>query len=929
MTFSRQTEAVDVHVTTLLINRQGQSPKIDTDKVLRSLSGTPAAPQSAGARGRGGRGGAGRKGQPSNARRSVQTDVKGERLAARQEKNVKAVDTWNSPQKQQPAPQPFKGKRAAPWAEVTPLLAAQKPQPQPQSKRQNPPRQQQQNVQPQQTPQPQNQPQSVPHPTAEGWAGVTQAALLAEQQQAPKQEQEQKIVSEETDFQPVVKTLHQPTKAAAWQVFDPHEVYDDKNAYRRLPADLKRSHIQKGAEKPPKQQQQQNEQQQQKRPQKQNSRQKGKKQQKQQPQHEQEQEQNVMQEQEQEQFVETVEQPAQQQQPEQPEQEENATVWGEIQKALNSAQPFDDRNQVRKLAPELRRSHVKAVTQEKPKNQKKEKQPRGNQKDKKNPKEKANNNQNKPVQNEQPIGVEQEKVVEETITPVNPVWASVAEDAPYDDSRDVRRLPPQLRRSHAPPKVAEEQKPEPKQKKNKNVEKNDKPKDRKKGGKNQNKEDKKLEALKPIVSSAWANLVIPEPKPKPEPQQQATSEQPKPEQTHEEPIVTIPKPTPELIAQPEPEVVQPQVEDEEQEQPHEAVPLSQPLPKDSPWLNLTVEKLTAPRQKPAPKPKLIPQPEPIKDVESPVQIEEELESMPEPAAPVEIEEEEVHEVEEVKSLAPPPAVVSVWATVKNEKAYDDKNDWRKTPADLRRTHVKQVSADDQQKDKQQQQQRRPKKENNNKKGKGKQNKQIPTQQPQSEPKEPEHVVENPVEEIPESQPAAPIKTIWATINTNTPYDDSRDMRKLPPELRRTHKKAAEPTSEEKRGKKGKKADRQNGKQPNQKPQPNQQQPVEEEVVEEEQVQPIEEPEQQQQQQQPKSPWALINTNAPYDDRRDVSRLPPELRRTHKQPQPAKQEEKGGNNNERQGRQQKQTGEQENQSGFAFKKLKRAEQPPPK
>ena len=782
-------------------------------------------------------------------------------------------------------------KKAANWADVSSQLHAQKKAPTIQlqhdyKQQPNPPFVHQ-------------QPQTTQNDsTADGWARLSKAAALAEQQEQNKKAQQA--------MQEQPKQLNQK-KQGAWFQFQPQEEpYDDKVAYNKVSPDLKRTH----AVWNPNQQQQNN---QKKKQRNQHQQQKvhnnNPSNQKQQRNQRQSRQNTTQLPQEQPQYqsnTEFNEPPPQiretQSQPQAPVLSEENSIWGEIRSALAVAPPFDDKNEIRKVAPELRRSHNnKPVQQEQPKNNQHNNRQRNNKKaDNKN---KGKDTTNAPAQ-EQVQSPQVEQQVEEETQPhkVIPPWAVINSEAPYDDSKDVRKVPAEFRRSHALNPHIDEKKSNQKQQKHDQKQKPRKEKNEKrvsdnrnKQRSNQNQKKKKNEGkeLKTKIHKAWSDLSIKMVEPKPQrpspiqpevsqPQEEEQNQQiaPQEEQIHQLPPQEE-KQNPEPVPQQKENNTPDYHEEEEEYHPHQLIQNISPV-----WANLTEEQLKAPAKKqprfvrpkqPVEEEKKVPQPSAEAVQPSSPQPSEEQPTQNTQNEAVEEEEDENEEIEnpEVKSLAPSENVVHAWGTIRNIQSYDDKNDWRKVPADLRRSHIQQINTDNNNNKKQAQ-------KNKNKKNKKNQTKVKEEQTQESKTEEPTvsddsiHIEEN-TQENPSTTPVKP--SIWS-LNIQTPYDDSHDHRKLPAELKRTHNLPIEQSEESKNKNKARK--NKNEEKHDRKSQKKL------ERIEAARLQEIDVDENQQnnevssievQAQKSSSPWSTID-NTPYDDKRDLNKVPPEFRQSH-------------------------------------------------
>ncbi|OHT10077.1 hypothetical protein TRFO_20812 [Tritrichomonas foetus] len=634
--------------------------------------------------------------------------------------------------------------------------------------------------------------------------------------------------------------------------------------------------------------------------------------------------------------------------------ENQASPWREIRQALSVAEPFDDKHEVRKLAPELRRSHTKQIQQQEiaPTSTINEVEENGGRKSGKqhSPKHEKKQNQQKKAQNQrfeeevftsnhEPIHsqhviaskdiiVNDSKV--ENLSPTKPIKQSALSvaleevEAPYDDSKDVRKLPPQLRRTHQNQTLQTEEKKSSESSKKEKKEKQTKQQNTLKSTKKNKNVEKNIEipekieedkiapqSLSPTVSSAWANLTI-----RPESPKSTLKTAPKPVQTVAVPVVTAVEPVV-TVAEP---VLNLNNEVEKDENIEEETYSPRTLPKidpTNPWTLLTEEELVKPKiltpnTKSSPKAtkQVLEEPK-EEEIQEPIQVQEIIE----PVMKDEIKEENVLEEEEVsfevQDLKPSPEKVKAWAVLSPSDKYDDSRDYRKTPAELRRSHAKAIQQDknspkENEKDDKNESNKNitPKKDKNaNKQEKTKkQNKHKNLEQLNNLNQEQENSVNEPfVKEYKEASYSkdpqieivqlSPRNETWslALSQVDAPYDDSRDVNKLPPELRRTHKKNTEILNEQEQTKKSpknssKKPEKQ--KEKNQNKIENQNVKMEISEIKEEIQQKVEE----KSPQKINSPWsvALSNHNIPYDDSRDVNKLPPELRRSHKKVEPSEE-----------------------------------------
>lgn len=740
-------------------------------------------------------------------------------------------------------------------------------------------------------------------------------------EQQPQQQQQQEQQSEPIQ-QNVPSDVQQPQQSAVknvWHSFQPTEAYDDKNHYRNVPANMRLSHT-KNVDQT-------------------------KQQKKNQPNRQQRQQQNQQQQQQQnqqnQQQPEKATLPEQQQAPVQT--ESNDDRWRAIRNIVDS--PYDDKNLIHKMPVEFRRLHVNQNEQNKQKNARRDRV------------QSKYSNQQQPQQ-QTAVEPEQEPEKETTTEPQNnSIWSVVKDNSPYDDSSDVRKLPPQLRRSHQQfdPEEKKKKADRSNREKQRNVSKPQKS-PRNQEQKPVQKVEEEKSKLK--VPSAWANLVI-APLQK-EPFELKKSRQNSQQQQQKEDAVEI-NVSPSAESNQTEEVQNVQQTEENQQEQQQQEPVEQEAPQSTPvapkvtiWASIS-EQLKNPPKKPEPQPQQIhaePQiPEPEQQQQQPAEPEQPESNVNE--VEQQNQEEAVNEpenveepVEEVKSLAPQQHVFRVWASIQSTKKYDDSNDYRKTPAELRRSHI-QATPDPNNKKKNQK---------NQKKVTQPKQKQQPTpaenaasneqqQKPQTEAVN-EEVQQKEQEQVqtpePEQEVEAPYekKSSWAVL-PDVPYDDKYDMRKTPPELRRSHN--TQPIDKSKKDKKGKKDKDWNKKKDNKDVRRNPliQQPEPEAPKTEEQAQPenVEEQQQKEEEQpQPevkKSVWSVAVPDTPYDDKHHLSKIPPQFRRTHKlneekeKSKEANKSNKDGRRNQNKNKQQQQQQQNQNQNEVNQEKQEKKEEPPKK
>ena len=738
------------------------------------------------------------------------------------------------------------------------------------------------------------------------------------QSQQPSENSQQNVENEQA------QQLHPIQINTIWHSFQPTEAFDDKNAYRKVPADMKRSHIRNNEQQKPQGRKPQNQKQRQQRNQQQ------------QPQNQQP-EKEVNQDQQEVQTIiaeipvpsEVTENVPQQQ----IETEDNHSKWSEIRNILS----YDDKNEFHKLPQEFRSSH--STTHTSKKETEKQRSPR---RDKPQPKVSGNQQQRQKQQQQQPqqqpLNEPEKEVI--GVPPRVSIWsAAVNEQTPYDDSHDVRKVPVQLRRSHHELELEDKKKKQnqknQERKELKRQARNQKQANRNEKAQEQQQQQKQVveEPIKSRAASAWANLNIAPPPPPPQQQQQLKSQRPQrmqKTQQAEEKVSPQAEPSQETVQQQQdenivqkfPENEQPQAQEvvEQQQEPVQEKPLSAPM--QSIWSSITIgmsdpkkpKQSTKPQQQPN-QPETSPSEPPQEQAENIAFRSANLENSIEAEQhEVEKHEEEEEVVVEYKSLAPPAHIVNVWAGVQSIKKYDDSNDWRKTPTEFRRSHapanveqnkIKKSPRNQKKKNNEPQIQHQQRQQNEPEQQQQQQNEpEQQQQQQQNEPEQQQQQVDVQVQQmeqekeqvqLPEEQnqeeprPEAEKKPSWVNLE-ETPYDDKYDMRKIPPELRRTHN--TQPIDKSKKDKRNKKDkdwsnDKKKGKDgdnrrnpliqrpnPAQQPEPQSQPPEEEhiEVENEQEHKPVD---------PKKSIWSMAVPDTPYDDKYHLSKVPPQLRRTHK------------------------------------------------
>ena len=417
---------------------------------------------------------------------------------------------------------------------------------------------------------------------------------------------------------------------------------------------------------------------------------------------------------------------------------------------------YDDSKDVHKIPVELRRSHNKQNENAAPKQQQKQKAKQQVKKQEKPKKKQVQETQN--VQIQQP---EQEAApVEE---PKINSWATI--DGTYDDSKDLHKIPVELRRSHVK-QTEEEKKPKKAAKKNNKKKEKTEKQTKEAPAADEQKEEEKNQ--KTQVSAAWANLDLQAPPQKQPAKKQQKKQEDKKQNVHKE----------------EKEIVEEKNKVEEK-----------PVENNSPWNLITESVLKA---------------KPEKKVVKNVQVNKVEEKHVEEEKPV--EEEKV--IEEPKEQKVSPYLI----LSEMNQPYDDSKTYYKVPPELRRTHVNAQQTETQakqqkpKKEQKQKKEQKPKAEKKEKKPKAEKKKNTNAkkqkkEQQQQVPKEEKTIVE-------EEKPAAPVEepklNSWATIEGT--YDDSKDVHKIPVELRRTHAKPAveEEKKQQKVAKKDKKKDNKKG-----------------------------------------------------------------------------------------------------------------------
>ncbi|OHT12028.1 hypothetical protein TRFO_18213 [Tritrichomonas foetus] len=594
--------------------------------------------------------------------------------------------------------------------------------------------------------------------------------------------------------------------------------------------------------------------------------------------------------------------------------------WAQIRSVLNEAEPYDDSKNVRHLAPELRRTHQKSPVPSQEERRTPASPSRGPRRQSI-PSPPVKRVEGTPVEesnvphHEPPVPTMQNTSSSPFYKP-NSLWANIDANVPFDDSKVVRKTPVELRRSHN--KITAEQPPPPQssskiRRQRANSDATPKNRSQRKNEQFQHiqqilqnvqqveqqraEESQPQPLLSPRAADVWKNLRIkPEiPRPKSPVQRTAPIQQP----------VQVASPThvPVLEPEPEPEPVK-QLEPEEHVEVDESRLQQLRKPITDAWAAITPDTLKTPPKKEVKK--VAPQPIqhqiPVQPVPQLV-VQEELQQtvqnqqpVPEQAQPNEVVEEVSVEDEprEVESLTPSIEKITAWSIVGNIQPFDDSKEVNKLPPELRRTHNSPKIASSPQeeteeipKKKKSPRQKKPKSPRQQKQ----EEQPLESEQPmvQEEPKEPfveqQQSQQSPVSPLPITSPTT--RSVWANIKSDEFFDDSKEYRHLPAELKRSHKK---PESSSPRREKTSPRQKEQEVEVLEYEEPQKPSQTNRKFVEE-QTSPV--PESIPSPSKfsvPSSPWANIDINSPYDDskvpryRRNSYQSPPSSPKVHQEQQ---------------------------------------------